>query len=299
MRPDALRAATAKKAAEGQSKLKTRLSKGEKPNRKRVAEVAAVYDITPVPRSPGDVIALTDVERDAAVDTPKASAKWLTASIAEDAATVVAAAFDEAQRRDGTRQRTWVALVDGNNHQISRIQAEARARGVPVTVLIDFIHVIEYVWKAAWSFFDEGDPAAEAWVHRHTRAILEGRARTVAGNIRRQATKTGLDHKQRAGADTAATYLTNKAPYLDYPTALASGWPIATGVIEGACRHLIKDRMDITGARWGLAGAEAVLKLRAITCNGDFDAYWAFHIAQEDRRVHRSRYLHGEIPHAA
>lgn len=129
--------------------------------------------------------------------------------------------------------------------------------------------------------------------------MLDGRARTVAGNIRRQATKAGLDASQRTGADTAAKYLTNKAPYLDYPTALAAGWPIATGVIEGACRHLVKDRIDITGARWGLHGAETILKLRAIVSNGDFDTYWRYHLAQEHDRVHRSRYANREIPHTA
>src|SRR6266851_6001379 len=76
----------------------------------------------------------------------------------------------------------------------------------------------------------------------------------------------------------------------DYPTALARGWPIATGVIEGACRWLVKGRMDITGARWGLDGAEAILKLRALIASGDFDEYWPFHLRQEHQRVHRSRY---------
>ena len=78
-----------------------------------------------------------------------------------------------------------------------------------------------------------------------------------------------LDPAARKNADTAADYLIAKRPYLDYPTALANGWPIATGVIEGACRHLVKDRMDITDARWGLPGAEAVLLLRAVISNGD------------------------------
>jgi len=90
-----------------------------------------------------------------------------------------------------------------------------------------------------------------------------------------------------------------QAAYLDYPTALAAGWPIATGVIEGACRHLVKDRMDITGARWSVDGAEAVLKLRALRCNGDFDTYWKFHLDQERQRVHESRYAEGVIPTAA
>ena len=80
--------------------------------------------------------------------------------------------------------------------------------------------------------------------------MLEGHARKVAGGIRRQATNARLHGARRQPADEAANYLTNKTPYLDYPTALRNGWPIATGIVEGACRHLIKDRMDITGARW-------------------------------------------------
>ena len=78
-----------------------------------------------------------------------------------------------------------------------------------------------------------------------------------------------------------------------------SGWPIATGVIEGACRHLVKDRLDITGARWGLTGAEAILKLRALHSNDDFDTYWRYHLDRERNRVHRTRYLDGQIPRAA
>jgi len=104
---------------------------------------------------------------------------------------------------------------------------------------------------------------------------------------------------RRAGADTCAAYLTNKRAHLNYPTALARGWPIATGVIEGACRHLVKDRMDLTGARWGLHGAEAILKLRALRSNGDLDEYWHYHLAQERQRVHQTRYLNNAIPRAA
>ena len=128
------------------------------------------------------------------------------------------------------------------------------------------------------------------------RQVLAGRAHIVAAAIRRKATYHRLGPGQRRHADAAAGYLLAKKPYLDYPTALAKGWPIATGVIEGACRHLVKDRMDLTGARWGLAGAEAILKLRALTTNGDFDAYWRFHLDQEQHRVHNSRYLSGVIP---
>ncbi|HEV8556427.1 MAG TPA: ISKra4 family transposase [Actinophytocola sp.] len=294
MRPEALREATARNAAS--RKLSTRLSRGEKRYRKRMAEVACVYDLTPTPRTVADILPASDVERDKARPAPTAHGKWLTASVTDDAAAVITAGFNEAARRDPDHQRDWVALVDGNAHQIARIHAEAHTRKANVTIVVDFIHVIEYLWKAAWCFFTEGDRRVEAWVREHARAILAGRAGIVAAAIRRKATYHGLDPGQRQAADTAATYLTNKKPWLDYPTALAAGWPIATGVIEGACRYLVKDRMDITGARWGLPGAEAVLKLPALISNADFDDYWPWHLAQEQQRTHNARYLNGVIP---
>jgi hypothetical protein len=294
MRPEALRKSTRQAAARASPKLQTRLSKGEKGNRKRMAEVGCVYDTTPVERSPADI--LSKAGRRPQKKGPRARNKWAVASVVEDASGVVSWIFDEAQRRDPEHLRSWVALVDGNNHQIERIEAETRARQVSVAIVIDFVHVLEYLWKAAWNFYSEGDPGAESWVEEKATAVLEGRASQVAGAIGRTATRRGLERAQREGADKAANYLLRKRPYLDYPTALANGWPIATGVIEGACRHIVKDRMDLTGARWGLEGAEAVLKLRVLRANGDFTAYWRFHTRQEQRRVHASRYLNELIP---
>ena len=297
MRPDALRPATARAAAAARNKLECRLSKGEKRNRKRLAEVGAVYDLTPVVRGPADVLASKAGEAPPAA--PRAKAKWVTASVVEDAAAVIAQVFDEAERRDPHHRRRWVALVDGNNHQIDRIQAEAKARGTNVTIVVDLVHVLEYLWGAVWSFFAEGDPTAEAWVRDRALAVLEGNAREVAAGIRRRATATRLSKHQRLNADRCATYLVNKADYLDYPTALAEGWPIASGVIEGTCRFLVADRMDITGARWSVDGAEAVLKLRAVRANDHFRDYWQFHLARERHRVHETRYANATLPTAA
>jgi hypothetical protein len=299
MRADALRPATATAAAATSPKLQARLSKGEKRNRKRMSTVGAVYDATPVPRQPADILAGGHDQPGPSPPAPAATNKWLTASVIDDATTVVSQIFDEAQRRDPNHRRRWIALVDGNNPQIDRIHAEAAARQVTVTVICDFVHVLEYLWAAAWSFHDEGDPSAETWVRHKALAVLAGNARSVAANIRRSATARHLDKTGRLNADACANYLTNKATYLDYPTALKQGWPIATGVIEGACRHLVKDRMDITGARWGLAGAEAILKLRALRSNDDFDTYWTHHLKRERQRVHETLYAHNIIPQAA
>ena len=191
MRPEGLRPATRKAAAgkkQGRGVFRTRLASGEKPCRKRMAALACVYDTVPAPRRPHDVIAVPggrsgqrEIRRG-----PHAEAKWLTGSVARDAGEVIAAAFNQAEARDPARARTWVVLVDGNRHQIELIQAEAARRKAEVHLVLDLVHVLEY---------------------------------------------------------------------LRYDQALAAGWPIATGVIEGAARHLIGDRLDIPGSRWGIEGA--------------------------------------------
>jgi hypothetical protein len=205
---------------------------------------------------------------------------------------VITQVFDHAEQRDPTHRRPWIVLVDGARHQLDLIRAEAARRTVTIHILIDFIHVLEYLWKAAWCFYPDADPAAEPWVAGHALPILAGQVDAVIAALQTQATDTGLAAQQRGGVDACVGYLQAKREFLGYDTALARGWPIATGVIEGACRHLIGDRLDITGARWGLHGAEAVLKLRALWTNGDFDAYWRYHLAQEHRRVHQPRYQH-------
>ena len=139
-----------------------------------------------------------------------------------------------------------------------------------MTVILDIIHVVEYVWKAAQVFHDEGSPELACWAWTRVRDILEGKARRVAASMRRAATVAGLSPDTRKPVDTCADYLLKYAPYLHYDRYLAAGYPIATGVIEGACRYLVRDRMELTGARWRLVGAEAVLKLRALRASGDF-----------------------------
>jgi hypothetical protein len=155
MLPEALRPATAKAAASAQGRLATRLSPGEKNGRKRMAELACVYDAAPVPRTPEDIISTPAQKRrkkKAQAGKPKgrgkprepqARGKWLTASVTDDIPAVIAAAFDEAERRDPDHQREWVVLIDGNNAQIDAVTAEAARRGATVTIIIDFIHVLE------------------------------------------------------------------------------------------------------------------------------------------------------------
>jgi hypothetical protein len=294
MRPEGLRPATRRAAAakdRGRGVFRTRLASGEKPCRKRMAALACVYDAAPAPRRPHDVIAVPggrnggrEIRRG-----PHAEAKWLTGSVACGAGEVIAAAFGQAGARDPGHARTWVVLVDGDCHQIELAEAEAARRKVAIHLVVDLVHVLEYIWAAAWSFHAKDDPAAEDWVAGKALAVLRGRAGQVAEALAAQADARGLTDDRRAGVDACVRYLVNKQEYLRYDQALASGWPIATGVIEGAGRHLIGDRLDITGSRWGVQGAEAILRLRAVIDNGDFEAYWAFHLRREHDRVHQAR----------
>jgi hypothetical protein len=127
---------------------------------------------------------------------------------------------------------------------------------------------------------------AENWVAAKALAVLAAGSARDAAEITAEADAAGLAGTQRAGIDACVRHLTSKDQYLRYDRALAAGWPIATGVIEGACRHLIGDRLDITGARWGLEGAEAILTPRAVIANGDFEDYWRYHLTQQHQRLY-------------
>jgi hypothetical protein len=292
MRPEARRRRT--KAPD--QKVRTfdkRAGTGEKKGHKRMAETGAVFDVA-VPdgpaRSPEQV--MRPAGGSGKNKPPRAENRWYTCDITAGRDVTIGKVFDEAERRDPGHARTWIALIDGDIYQLGLIQAQAAARGITLAILVDFIHVLEYLWKAAWCFHAPRDPAMEDWVIAQGLDILHGRAGEVTARIARLAEQ----HPPEPGGEHAKiirktlSYLQNKQAFMDYPRALAAGWPIATGVIEGACRHLVADRMGITGARWGLQGAQAMLWLRAIAASGDTSAYWTWHIAQEHQRNHLSRY---------
>ena len=296
MRREDLREATRKAAEREQHKLKTRLSQGEKRNRKRMAPVAALYSIERNVRGAESIMGIK-AEQDPS-PKPRARNKRVWASVQRAPHEVTEEVFAEALRRDPER-RPWVMLVDGHEGQLEHIHAGIEHHRVEVTRILDFIHVLEYRWKAAWGFFPPGSEEAEQWVGGRALQILKGKASDVAAGMRRAATLRQLSAPERKPVDTCADYLLKYRDMLHYDDYLAQGLPIATGVIEGACRHLVKDRMDITGARWRLNSAEAVLKLRSLHSSGDGDAYWDFHKAQELRRNHSSRIENRPLQKAA
>jgi hypothetical protein len=228
---------------------------------------------------------------------PRPSNKQVSASVVLNAEQVIAEKFREGLRRDPERKRRWVVLVDGNKDQIAAIRKAAKEHGVQITLIIDLIHVLEYLWKAAYCFHGDGTKQAEAWVEQRLIGLLQGQsAGYLAKGMRRNADARRLSAKDRAPVDECARYLVNHSKLLHYDRALRDGLPIATGVIEGACRYLVRDRMDRTGARWSLAGAEAILRLRALVTNDDFADYWTFHLAREYERNHAARYAEGCVP---
>jgi len=289
MRQEGLREPTRKASEKEKHKLKTRLSRGEKGNRKRMATVATVYDIKEHHRTAEQIM---NIEEGSKTSRPKPTDKRVWASVEREPAEVAKEAFDEVELRNPNRKRKCALLVDGHVHQLKNVWSQIIERGLEgvVTPILDFVHVLEYLWKAAYCFYMEGSEQAEAWVQEKALLILKGKSPIVASSIRCKATKLGLSKENRKPVDKCAQYLLNHRDMLRYDKYLKQGMPIATGVIEGACRHLIKDRLDITGARWSLAGAEAVLKLRSLRSSRDFDEYWNFHKKQERKRNHLSLY---------
>ena len=262
------------------------------PGIKKMAEIVAVADFAPAVREPEDIAA--PPARRKAHPGPVARDKWVSASVTESIEDMIAAAYDEADRRDPERVRQRVFLVDGNKQQITAIGARAAERGLKVPVLIDYIHVSGYIGKAA-AALHPGDPAAAGqWADGQLLRVLHGRAKAVAATLAAVAARTRANPRTRhldlTDVDKAVTYLENNREHMRYDKALEKGWPIATGMIEGACRFVIEDRFGITGARWSPDGAEVILKLRAVVVNGDLDDYMSYYRQRYRDEHHLARY---------
>jgi hypothetical protein len=160
-------------------------------------------------------------------------------------------------------------------------------------------HTLSTRLSSGLVFFDSSDKEqakeAEQWVLEKASAILEGRSGNVAAGIRIKAKSYALSAKQRKTIGKVAKYLANHTEMLRYDLYLQQRYPIATGAIEGACRHLIADQFEITVARWSLETAEGILSLRAIRSSGDGELYQAFHKKQEWRRNHLQRFHESEM----
>ncbi len=265
MRPESLRDATRKEAEEaaasavrGDPMAPKKLRKHDK----RMAVVTAVWDQERHVRTAEEVV--DNLRRDREVSpkkaktaAPKPRNKRVSATVEENLPSAVAEMFDEAERRDPNHSRTAVVLVDGSDTQTSAIQQEARKRDMRISIVVDIIHVLHYLWMAGFALCKRNEASTAAWVASYLFKLLTRPAVDVVAGIRQAATLRGLTAKERRPVEKCAKYLHANGLYLHYAEFLANGFPIATGVIEGACRHLVQDRLGITGARWNLAGAEA------------------------------------------
>lgn len=261
-----------------------RLTKGQKANKKRMATVAAVFTRMPWVRTPQQVVeSLFRISCPSPEDTPvppRPEHKRVWASLLKSKTAVIQEVAEEMEHRDPSASKTRVALTDGERALQIRVD-----RKLKVTLILDLMHALEKLWKAAYVFHAEGSLEAELWVLDRTLRILLGDVGQVVKGIRQSITKRGLSGAGGKTLRGVADYLYRNRTRMHYHEYLANGWPIASGPVEGACKNLIKDRMERSGMRWTEQMAEAIVQLRAICLSGDFDHYWQFHIEQDQRRL--------------
>jgi len=225
-------------------------------------------------------------------DTPRERAprarpehKRVWASIEKTKDDVIGEVVAEMTARDPEGAKLRVVVTDGERALQARVK-----KAVPGTTLVlDLLHALEYLWKAAYAFHAEGSDEAAEWVRRRTLMILRGEVSQVVKGMRGSATKRRLAAAKRKAVVSAARYFMRNRQRMRYDEYLAKGLPIASGAVEGACKNLVKDRMERSGMRWRVPGAEAVLRLRAVRLSGDMDKYWPFHIAREQERLYGGR----------
>jgi len=266
-----------------------RLKKGEKKGQKRMACVGGVYSVAPFHRTAGEVLDEI-LRKERQEQRPKPQNKRLRAVLTREvdgeeinAKDVV---FDwlaeEVEARDPHERRTVVALMDGET-KLRDLQEEKVGRAIGI---LDIWHVIEYLWKLAYCFHADGSPEAEKFVETYLRKLLEGNVNRVIGGIRQMVTKGRLSKHRRAKAEQCLNYFAERCEYMKYDEYLAAGYPIGSGIVEGACRHLVKDRMEQAGMRWRIAGAQAILSLRAIYLNDDWSTFHADRIQAEQSTLY-------------
>lgn len=269
-----------------------RRGKGEKANKKQMAYVGAVYSIEPFVRSADDVV--DEVLRQARSETrPRPQHKQVWAEMTrhhagDDAAGVTGRmrTFVEmavaCHTRDPDRRRTLVCLLDGE-----RALWDQAGEWLPHAIgILDLFHVLERLWLAAYCFHPERSPAAAEFVTHRLRMLLEGKVGYVIGGLRRLGREPSLTGAKQKTLNAVITYYDNNRDHMRYDEYLAAGYPIGSGVAEGACRHLVKDRLEQTGMRWTVEGAQPMLHLRAIHINDCWRPYLNFHIQAEQARLY-------------
>ena len=262
--------------------------KGEKANKKQMACIGCVYSVARHVRTPEDLVKVLFRDEDRPQQqAPKATQKryWAELSRCLDGEEirgqdlVFAYLRDEiaARRRPG---QVLINLCDGQRSLETDRQTYLPQDEQTVDIL-DLMHVLPRLWEVAHIFHPEGSEAASQFVRARLRQVLEGKVGRVIGGFRQMVQHHGLKNGLRKRLTTICEFLEKNKHRMRYDDYLRKGYPIATGVIEGACRHVIKDRMERAGMRWKVPGAQAMLHLRTIHTNGDWRAFQEFRIALE------------------
>jgi hypothetical protein len=281
----------------------------ERPGNRRMATLGCVYSVDRFVRTPEQIVAALFRDETVAqpADRPKACGKHYRAYFAEagqDGADAVPSAFrtwawivQEVALRHQEGQ-PLVRLMDGQTSLWDASDAclvdfleDLRSKpAAPVVNILDILHVSGYVWKAAKAFHAHKEHQ-EAFVHERLLRILRGEVSGVVRGMRRMASQRGLQGEALKAVTTTCNYFEKNASRMRYHEYLQAGYPIASGVIEGACRHVIKDRMEHGGMRWTLAGAEAMLNVRSVSASSEWETFGIWRQAEQAQRVHPHRAL--------
>ncbi len=269
-----------------------RRGKGEKANKKQMAYVGAIYTINRFVRTAEDV--LDELQRrQRATDRPVPQHKHVWAEMTEvvegdtlnGRVNLFAHLAEQRQKRDPTGTKTTVCLLDGER----ALWAEREVFWPDTIGILDIFHVLEHLWDAAYCFHAEGSTAAADFVTGRLRLLLTGKAGAMIGGLRQMLSKHTLSAARAKTLQGVIGYLDHNRDYLRYDAYLAAGYPIGSGVAEGACRHLVKDRLEQTGMRWTREGAQAMLHLRATYLNGDWAAFQDYRITREQEELYGTR----------
>ena len=266
-----------------------RRTRGEKANKKRMACVGAVYSIEPFVRGAEDL--LDEVLRHRkAEQRPRPRHKHVWAEMTHDVDGVPVTAkeavfcqlFSELAARNLGSDRPVVCLLDGE-----RALWEAQKVFFPEAVgILDLFHVLERLWAVARCFHKEGSTAAGEYVEHRLRDLLQGRVGYVIAGWKRRLRAGELKGERRRVVRSAVEYLENNRQHMRYDEYLAAGYPIGSGVAEGACRHLVKDRLEQTGMRWTVEGARSMLQVRALYLNGQWEEFLELRTEREQTRLY-------------
>ena len=271
---------------------------------RRVATLASVYSVDRYHRSPEEVVAaLFREDRETKdKDRPRPRHKHVIACFAgeyeEGGESFVVPGTHEAfawagEQVDQRRQRhqPLLRLCDGQEDYPETSNAYLDEKHHDVIDILDILHVAIYVWSAAKAFCGDDQDQAEAFARERLLRILQGQVDGVILGLRQMATRRKLKGQALKDVTTACNYFEKNAYRMQYDRYLAEGYPIATGVIEGACRHLVKDRMERSGMRWRLSGAAPMLMLRAIHVSDHWDRFQAQRMQADLERLHPNRHL--------